>query len=177
MQTAMAKEMKKIALRLSVHTDYKSSEIISFVNSNIALGKKEYEVFNYLVGMANNCNGVAFPSAEYLSKELNVSRPRIQAITKSLKAKGVLFIESIRQGSSNHNFYIIPTVSHLKALVEDVYQSIDEIANNVKESLKEVKEQVTPKEDPKKEGFKPKQSFKKQGVTRTELLPDWFNEV
>lgn len=190
--TYSLKQMKQVALNFSTHAKFESSRVIEFINNNITLGTSEYKLLLHLIGQANNCNGVCFPSGEYLAEAMGVSRPRVMQIIKKLKEKGVLFVEKIRQGESFHNFYIIPTIEHmenvclgmLNEVTQKVAESIKNVATGVSEKAAQVVESVQKVmvkvtkmvkkfTHPTKENYKP--SYKKKPV-RTEMLPAWFDQ-
>jgi biotin operon repressor len=199
------KNFDKLAKAMSPHTEFRSNETINFINNNISLGKSEYKLMLQLIGQANNCNGVSFPSGEYLAKTMEVSRPRIMQIIKKLKEKGVLLVEKIRQGESFHNFYIIPTIEHLENVVlgtfnemikttaaniksamgqvadkaSDVVETVQEVVSKVKKVINKFAPKPT---EGTTEGTKP--SYEKKGAynnkkkpIRTEMLPSWFEKA
>jgi biotin operon repressor len=183
MSLAKLSEKKKIANLLTKHKGltYKSGDIIGFVSKNFYLGTREYEVFLYLVGLASECNGVAFPSQDTVADHFGIDRTRVNAIVRQLKKKGVLFVEKIQQGKNPQNFYIIPTLGHFEAMVEGIFSEIDEISNGIVEKVKQTKQpQKEKKEQPKtetKNSEKPMQKTYNKKPVRTEMLPDWFEEV
>lgn len=182
----MATKQQKLeqALSLSQHTEFRSHDILNFVINNFSLGEAEFKVYTYLLGLSNNNKGVCFPSGAFLSKEMEVSRPRIVQITNKLKEKGLLFIEQLEKGGSN--FYIIPTIEYMqnvvvattKAVVEKVAAKIKSTVDQVSEMASKVVETVekvakTIKKFAPKSDTKP--TYNKKPV-RTEMIPDWFDK-
>lgn len=161
--------MKEYANRLSIHKNYRSNEILNFINNNFSLGKGEYAFMSQIIGQANNCNGVAFPSTNYLAEKLGVSQPRIMQYKKQLEEKGLLIVKKIKCGDTYHNFYIVPTIGILKKVLETMLEAVQTGA----EILKEVYDELAKKSKKAAGSFKEK--FKKKPV-RTEVTPDWFDE-
>lgn len=162
------KQMKAIAERFSVHKNYQADKIKNFINNNFSLGSGEYSLIMQLINQGRNCNGVSFPSGEYLSEKLGKSRPRIMQIVKQLVKKGLLIVEKVRQGESFHNFYIIPTVGYMQKVLDGMFEALKTGADILKEAYDELASKT------KRAAERFKRPFKRP--TRTEPTPDWFED-
>ncbi|MGG1400568.1 hypothetical protein ABE288_22500 [Bacillus salipaludis] len=183
---ASNKMMTATAQALSTRSDYSFHETMTIINEYFDLGLQEYNVFTFIAGLSELCQGVSFPSQSKIAEKLNVDRTRANKIVAQLVEKGVLIVVKV-EGIRN-NFYIIPTIAELMSKVSEKIQAITskvkdvikKTAEKAQEVAKKVSNVIAPKKERKaqKSDYKPQNGGRKWGKKpiRTEMIPDHMRE-
>lgn len=111
---------------------FRSKEVLDFFHTTgIRLGKRQYEVYTYLLGLANNNSGCCFPSQEMLATHFGISQQRISVLVRQLQSKGLLKIDSVFNQTKWHNFYIMSGVNQLAFVVKQLIQGLSDVSQEI----------------------------------------------